>query len=103
MSHLNANHPAVGLLDCARGSNGKAFRTTGEPGAPERSSDMCGWCGMDRAWHNLEVGDYTGVQPRPQPWEDRLNEAFPDRSRRVIVPGPSSVDRTPAGGTRVIE
>lgn len=65
--HPQANHPAVGVLDCARNANGKSFTRQD----PTDDHSLCSWCGMDEAFHALTIADYEGPKPRPDPWDKR--------------------------------
>ena len=61
--HIHASHPAVGLLQ-------HKYRDQGS--SEDSPAEICGECGFDEDWHELTVDDYTGPDPRPPIWEERL-------------------------------
>lgn len=80
-AHPHANHPAVGLLDCVRGVNNRAYVDQNASGAdPASQAGICRHCGFDRAWHELAPADYTGEKPRPSPWDELLAQLDPDQA-----------------------
>lgn len=78
-THVYSGHPAVGLLDCARGVNGNAFTDQSQGEDPAK---ICGKCGFDEAFHALKPSDYTGATPRPGDWAELLAKVDPEQAAR---------------------